>query len=336
MSLPPETSGVAATFNPTHHGRLHRRIWAVAILTVVALVTVGCGDKDSSSGAQAPPTEEAAAFPVTVKGANGSITIDERPESIVSLSPTGTEMLFAIGAGEQVVAVDEFSYYPPEAPTTKLSGLEPNVEAIAKYEADLVVASDDTGDLASSLEALDIPLLLAPAAQTLDDSYIQIEQLGAVTGNVANAADLVASMQSEIDALIDSVPDFDEPPTYYHELDQTYFSVTSDTFIGQVYGLVGLRNIADEAKGAGSQYPQLSAEYIIKADPDIIFLADTKCCDQSEATVSKRPGWGGIEAVSNGAIVELDDDIASRWGPRVVDYLRDVTSAVSELQPVSG
>jgi iron complex transport system substrate-binding protein len=335
MSLPPGTPGRSGTFYPSGRGRLNRRIRAIAMLTVVALVTVGCGDEESNPGAQASPTDEAAAFPVTVKADNGNITIDERPESIVSLSPTGTEMLFAIGAGEQVVAVDEFSYYPPEAPTTKLSGLEPNIEAIAKYEPGLVVASDDTGDLESSLEALDIPLLVAPAAQTLDDSYTQIEQLGAVTGNVANAADLVASMQSEIDALVDSVPDFEEPPTYYHELDQTYFSVTSDTFIGQVYSLLGLRNIADEAKGAGSQYPQLSAEYIIKADPDIIFLADTKCCDQSEATVSKRPGWGGIEAVKNDAIVELDDDIASRWGPRVVDYLRDVVEAVSELEPVS-
>jgi iron complex transport system substrate-binding protein len=334
--LPPEPSGSSASFNPTDRGRLHRLIRAVAILTVVAVVAVGCGDEGSATGAQASPTDEAAAFPVTIKAANGSITIDERPERIVSLSPTGTEMLFAIGAGEQVVAVDEFSYYPPEAPTTKLSGLEPNVEAIAKYEPDLVLASDDTGDLESALEALGIPLFVAPAAQTLDDSYNQIEQLGAVTGNLDKATDLVASMRSEIDVLVDSIPNFDQPPTYYHELDQTYFSVTSDTFVGQVYSLVGLRNIADEAKGAGSQYPQLSAEYIIKADPDIIFLADTKCCDQSEATVSKRPGWSGIDAVRNGAIVELDDDIASRWGPRVVDYLRDVVEGVSELQPVSG
>jgi iron complex transport system substrate-binding protein len=235
-----------------------------------------------------------------------------------------------------VVAVDAFSYYPPEAPTTNLSGTEPNIEAIARYEPDLVVASDEAGDLGSSLGALDIPLLVAPAALTLDDSYDQIEQLGAATGNVANAADVVASMRSEIDALVESVPDFEEPPTYYHELDQTYFSVTSDTFIGQVYGLVDLRNIADEAKGAGSQYPQLSAEFIVEADPDIIFLADTKCCDQSAASVSKRPGWGEIDAVRNNAVVELDDDIASRWGPRIVDYLRAVVEGVSELEPVAG
>jgi iron complex transport system substrate-binding protein len=336
MFLTPETCGGPTTFHSTDRRRLHRRIRAVAILAVVALVTAGCGDEDLNPGAQASPKDEAAAFPVTVKAGNGSITIQERPENIVSLSPTGTEMLFAIGAREQVVAVDEYSYYPPEAPTTNLSGSEPNVEAIAKYEPDLVVASDDVGDLGSSLRALDIPLFVAPAAQTLSDTYSQIEQLGAITGHVADASDLVASMQSEIDALVESVPEFEEPPTYYHELDQTYYSVTSDTFIGHVYGLVGLRNIADEAKGAGSQYPQLSAEFIIEANPDIIFLADTKCCDQSAATVSKRPGWGEIDAVKNNAIVELDDDVASRWGPRIVDYLRAVVEAVSELQPVSG
>jgi len=336
MSLPPEMPRGSATFHPTDHRRLHLRIPAIAILSVIALATVGCGDEESNPGAQSAPTDEAAAFPVTVKAGNGNITIDERPERIVSISPTATEMLFAIGAGEQVVAVDEFSYYPPEAPTTTLSGSEPNIEAIAGYEPDLVVASDDAGDLGSSLGALDIPLLVAPAALTLDDSYDQIEQLGAATGNVANAADVVATMRSEIDALVESVPDFEEPPSYYHELDQTYFSVTSDTFIGQIYGLVGLRNIADEAKGAGSQYPQLSAEFIVKADPDIIFLADTKCCDQSAATVGKRPGWGEIDAVRNNAVVGLDDDIASRWGPRIVDYLRAVVEAVSELEPVAG
>jgi iron complex transport system substrate-binding protein len=335
MSPVPGVPRGSTISRPTRHRRLHRRIRAIAILAVVAFVAVGCGS-DSNPGAQPSPGDQATGFPVTVKAGNGNLTIDERPERIVSLSPTATEMLFAIGAGEQVAAVDEFSYYPPEAPTTKLSGTEPNIEAIARYEPDLVVASDDVGDLESSLGALDIPLLVAPAAQELDDSYGQIEQLGAATGNVANAADVVATMRSEIDELVKSVPDFEEPPTYYHELDQTYFSVTSDTFIGHVYGLVGLRNIADKAKGAGSQYPQLSAEFIVKADPNIILLADTKCCDQSAATVSKRPGWGEIDAVRNNAIVELDDDIASRWGPRIVDYLRVVVEAVSELQQVSG
>jgi iron complex transport system substrate-binding protein len=309
--------------------------WARRMAVVVSFVVLAgtaCGEDASSSAAGGSPTGRPAAFPVTVEAANGKVTIDERPERIVSLSATATEMLFAIGAGEKVVAVDDQSNYPPEAPTTDLSGLEPNVEAIAKFRPDLVVISDEPGGLEKSLTALDIPVILAPAAQRLDDTYAQIEQLGDATGNAGEATEVVASMQSEIDELVESVPEFEKPPTYYHELDQSYFSVTSETFIGQAYSKAGLENIADEAKGAGSQYPQLSAEFIISADPDFIFLADTKCCGQSAETIARRPGWDQITAVRSGAVVELDDDIASRWGPRIVDFIRIVVEAVSELE----
>ena len=94
---------------------------------------------------------------------------------------------------------------------------------------------------------------------------------------------------------------------------------------------MGLENIADEAKGAGGGYPQLSAEYIVDADPDLVFLADTKCCGQSPQTVAKRPGWAQIAAVENGGVIPLDDDVASRWGPRVVDYLRQIATAVADV-----
>jgi len=268
-----------------------------------------------------------------VAATNGPVSIPRRPVRIVSLSPTATEMLFAIDAGSQVVAVDDNSNYPPQAPITKLSGFQPNVEAIAKYTPDLVVISNDTGNLVKSLQALSIPVLLEPAAASLNDTYAQIEQLGVATGHVADAARLVASMKSQIQQLVASGPTFSHPLTYYHELDQTYYTATSATFIGQVYSLLGLENIADQAKGAASGYPQLSAEYIIKANPDVIFLADTKCCRQSLQTVSKRPGWDEITAVRAGAVVALDDDVASRWGPRVVDYIKTIVQALTDLEP---
>ena len=167
-----------------------------------------------------------------------------------------------------------------------------------------------------------------PAATTLEDSYTQIEQLGAATGNIDGAASLVVSMQSEIDRLVTSMPDLEEPLSYYHELDSSLFSVTSETFIGEIYSLVGLENIADEAEGFETQYPQLSAEYIIDADPDLVFLADTKCCGESPETVAARPGWEQLTAVSRGSVVPLDDDVASRWGPRVVELLETIVGAV--------
>jgi iron complex transport system substrate-binding protein len=332
-----ETAGsrprkLALLRRPGAGGSLRPRL--VAVIALLALVAAGCGEETPRPAAGSSPAAVDPAFPVTVGAANGNVTIDKRPERIVSLSATATEMLFAIGAGDQVVAVDEYSNYPPEAPTTNLSGLETNIEAIAKFEPNLVVISGDPGDLEKSLRTLQIPVLVEPAAQTLHDTYAQIDQLGVATGNSAQAVEIVQSMRSEIDDLVAQAPDFEEPPTYYHELDQTYYSVTSETFIGQIYNLVGLRNIADGAKGAGSQYPQLSAEFIVEADPDIIFLADTKCCDQSHETVANRPGWDEISAVKTGSVVELDDDIASRWGPRVIDYLKIVVEAVSDLESI--
>ena len=301
---------------------------APIVLALIALLA-GCA-KTASPGSN-PPTETSS-FPVTLTAANGKVMIASKPSAIVSLSPTATEMLFAIGAGAQVKAVDDQSNYPPQAPKTKLSGFQPNVEAIASYQPDLVVISGDVPGLSSSLTKLSIPVLVEPAAKTLDDTYAQIMQLGQATGNVKNADDLVASMKSRINAIVASLPKFASPPTYYHELDNTYFTATSKTFIGSVYGLLGLKNIADPADKKASGYPQLSAEYIIQANPQIIFLADTKCCGQSAETVAKRPGWNQIAAVRDGHVIALDDDVASRWGPRIVDFLQTVANALKELK----
>jgi iron complex transport system substrate-binding protein len=312
-----------------------------AIAAAAALTLSGCGegegDDDDTQAQTAATGDEGQAFPVTIDAANGEVTIEAEPERIVSLAPTTTEMLFAIGAGDQVVAVDSFSNHPPDAPVTDLSAFEPNAEAVAAHEPDLVVLSDDINDIIASLEALQVPVLQTPAAATLDDTYTQIEQLGAATGHTDEAANLATDMQADIDALTAELPDFDEAPTYYHELDQTLFSVTSGTFIGQLYALAGLENIADAApEGEAPGYPQLSDEYIVSADPDLIFLADTKCCGVNAETVAQRPGWDQLTAVTTGGVVELDDDIASRWGPRVVDFLEIITERVAELEPAGG
>jgi iron complex transport system substrate-binding protein len=266
---------------------------------------------------------------VTIETAMGPVTISGQPASIISLSPTSTEILFAIGAGDQVVAVDEFSDFPPEAPTTDLSGFTPNVEAIASYAPDLVIVSFDPEGLVASLTSLDIPVIQHGGAVTLADTYTQIEQLGAATGHVAEAAALVGEMQTALDELVATLPSTTQGMTYYHELDDSLFSVTSTTFIGQLYSMLGLVNIADGSDPDGFGYPQLSAEVIIDADPDFIFLADTICCAQSQETVAARPGWETLQAVVGGRVIELDDAVASRWGPRVVDLLEIVAAAVA-------
>jgi cobalamin transport system substrate-binding protein len=302
----------------------------VPLVLLLALVAAGCGQDGAGSGAAAP-AGQGAAFPVTLDTPAGKLVIDQQPKRIVSLSPTATEMLFAIGAGGQVVATDSNSNYPEEAPRSELSAYQPNLEAIAGYRPDLVVYSDDPGELAAGLARLSIPALVQPAATRLDDTYAQLEQLGRATGHVAEAGRVAATIRSEIEKIA-AASRPERPLTYYHELDKNLYTATSRTFIGQLYGQLGLENIADAADKEGSGYPQLSAEYVVKADPDLIFLADTKCCGQSARTVAARDGWGGLTAVRTGAVVELDDDVASRWGPRVVEFLRTVAAKVEAVE----
>jgi iron complex transport system substrate-binding protein len=308
-----------------------------AVLLTLALVACG-GDDDEAASAPArssaaAETTAAPEFPVTVEADNGRVTLAEKPDAVVSLSATATESLFAIGAGDQVIAVDDQSNYPAEAPVSDLSGFQPNVEAIAGYEPDLVVAAYDPGGLVDGLERLDIPVLLQDAAPDLEAAYGQIETLGAATGNADGATEVVQSMRSEIEELAASATGA-AGATVYHELGPDFFTATSDTFIGSVYELLGLENIADEAGDeASGGYPQLTAEFIVDANPDLVVLADTKCCEQTAATVAKRPGWKQIDAVAAGHVIEADDDIASRWGPRTVDFVELI---VGSLQGVGG
>jgi iron complex transport system substrate-binding protein len=260
-------------------------------------------------------------------------TVDARPERIVSLSPSATEGLFAVGAGEQVIAVDEFSDHPAEAPTTDLSGFTPNVEAIVALDADLVVVSYDPGDLVASLAATGVPVLVLDAAVDLEDVLRQLTILGTVTGNVDSATEVVADLELRIANVLAGTPTLDVPLTYFHELDDTLFTVTSRTFVGSVYGLLGLVNVADAADpdGAAFGYPQLSAEFLLAADPDLVFLADSRCCGEDATTFAARPGFADLRAVTDGGVIVLDDDVASRWGPRIVDFLEQVAAAVTQV-----
>jgi len=322
-----------------------------SLLLAMLLIAAACGTSETggeattTAAADATTTTEAPfhsstavppsstttepAFPVTVEADNGSITIDERPEAIISLSSTATEMLFEIGAGDQVVAVDDQSNYPEEAPMTDLSGFTPNIEAILAHEPDLVVIGYEPGELAASLNAAGVPVISYEAALMVEGTYRQIEALGAATGHVEEAVTLSESIRSDLAAIADEAPDVPEGTTYYHELDNTFYTATSSTFFGQIYGMFGLENIADPADEDGSAfgYPQLSSEYIVSADPDLIFLADVLYGESAE-TVAARPGWDVLAAVREGNVIELDSDIASRWGPRIVDFAESVADAV--------
>jgi iron complex transport system substrate-binding protein len=302
----------------------------VGVIAGLALLLVACGDDGVDTATSDTATSDTATSDsATVATLPSEETV---PTAIISLSPTATEMLYAIGAGDQVLAVDDFSNHPPEAVEKMqgLSGITPNLEAIIGLEPDLVVTDGSNPDLVAQLDELDVPHWEGLAASTFDDVYAQIEELGVVTGHADEATTLASQMRAEVDAVKAGLPVLDEPLTYYHELDDTLYSVTSDTFIGAVYAEIGLVNIAD-AVGGGNPYPQLNAEFIIAEDPDLIFLAGTKCCGVTAESVAARDGWADLTAVRTGGVIEMDDDIASRWGPRIVDHLASAGDAVAAV-----
>jgi len=281
-----------------------------------------------ASGVGASPTS----FPVTIVASNGKITIAKKPRRIVSLSPTATESLFAIGAGGQVVAVDDQSDHPKAAPRTTLSGFTPNVEAIALYRPDLVVIAYDPKGLSEALERLGITVVHHDGAATFKGAYQQIRQLGLVTGHEAESTRLIGRMKSKIAGIVKTARKAGDGLSVYHELSPDFYSASSKSFVGKVYAALGLQNIADAADVAGTGYPQLSAEYFVSSSPDLIVLADGVCCGQKPSTVAARPGWDRISAVRTGSIVRIDDSIASRSGPRLVNFFRAMSSALARLR----
>lgn len=275
-----------------------------------------------------PPTSTtevvAEDFPVTIEANNGPVTIESRPERIVSISPTGTEMLFAIGAGLQVIAVDDLSYFPADTPLTDLSAFTPNLEAILAFEPDLVVASYDPENvLSDGLGAVGVPLILFFGASTIDDVYSEMRALGSATGNLELAEKVSDEISADLDSIVAEVDGRGEGITYLHDAGFPWVT-SSFSFVGEIYSLFGLVNIADTAPGAEFGFLELSDEYVVDSDPQLIFLS----FDDPSAPVSGRPGWSGVSAVVNDAVIVLDPDTSSRWGPRIVDFARDIADAL--------
>jgi iron complex transport system substrate-binding protein len=302
--------------------KVRLRAPAIAIATIVFASVL-------ASPAQAAATK----YPLTVKFGGYITKIAKKPTKIISLSPSATEILYAIGAGSQILAVDNLSNYPANAPVSEISAFEPSVEAILAKKPDLVLISIDSTkapQIRNALVKLGIPVLMEKAPASLQDVYAENILLGRVTDRAAGAAKLNASMAKSIKDIVSKAKKSSKV-RIFHELDDTYFSVTSNTFIGKVYKDFGAVNIADAAAGAdNSGYPQLSAEYLLKSDPQVIFLADAQYGVTVES-VSKRAGWSQISAVKNKKIVELPADIPSRWGPRLVNFYKLIGASLAKV-----
>ncbi len=302
------------------------RYLVVSLVALLALAALACNGDDSGPAATPTAVQEAVAapspavFPVTVTDSNGKqLVFDSPPESIVALAPSFVEVLFAIAAGDAVVAVDENTDFPPEAAAkTKLSGYQPSVEGIAALEPDLVIIFFDPGGLEQALEGLGIPVLFLVSPQSVEGVFDEMLLLGRVTGHADDAEQLIDGMRESIDAITAKLADVQEGPRVFHEIGPELYTASDEDFVGDLYTILKAQNIA---AGAGL-FPQLTEEAVIAADPEVIILADMPTVTPEE--VKARPGWDSLSAVQNDRVFAVDPDLVSRQGPRLVDGLGEL------------
>ena len=313
------------------------RLILFACLPAIALAIAACGGGGSSSKTATPPVPDSGtpfassndSFPVQLPRSDGKVvSLTDAPKHLVSLSPGATEIVYALGAEDELAAVDKDADYPDGAKNfaTKLDAYQPNVESIVALQPDLVIVATDSNGIVAALDRVNVPVLFSDIntdVRTVNDVLRQIKLIGTATGKSANADSLISDLRERINGVTSKVEDVSaaDGPRVYHELDDTYYSASSGSFIGDVYRLLKAQNIAGD--GGGVAYPQLTQEAIIAGNPQAIILAD-EAFGTTADSVKARPGWANIDAVKNGKIFGVDPNVISRPGPRIVDALEQV------------
>ncbi|HWQ29158.1 MAG TPA: ABC transporter substrate-binding protein [Dehalococcoidia bacterium] len=303
--------------------------WLAGLALVVAAFAAACGDSEQPAARpEATPTAAVSApsFPLTVAQSDGeTLTIESPPQRIVSLSAHATNILCAIGAGNQLVAVEQYANCPEgSSEKPQLDAYQPSVEAIASYDPDLVYIFSDINGVVGALRNLGIPVLYLELPESVDGVLEQITLFGQVTGHTEEAGALVRDMRERLDAIEEKLSDVDAGPRIFHELDPTYYTVAPGSFIGDMYRILKAQNIAE---GATEPYPQLSAEVIVERDPEVIVLADEPSGVTADS-VKERPGWSEISAVKNGRICVVDPSLVSQPGPNVIDAVQTLAACL--------
>ena len=271
------------------------------------------------------PTTAPAAFPLTLTDDLGrQVTVKAEPKRIVSLLPSNTEILFAVGAGEQVVGVTSFCNYP-EAATKKeqVGGITVkslSLEKIVALQPDVVLASGSQQEIIPALDKAGLTVIaLEPA--TFDDIFANIELVGRVAGHIDQAQSLTSQLRQRVAAVkakVDALPADQRPTVFYEVWHDPLMTAGPDTFIGQLITLAGGKNIFDDV---AEDWPQVSAETIVQRNPAVILGPSNHLDELTTTKISARPGWSNIAAVKNNRIYILDGDMVSRPGPRIVDML---------------
>lgn len=303
---------------------------AVVLIALAALLALaGCQSTPPTTTPEppAPTPEPVSNYPLTITdGVGNRVTLQAEPLRIVSMAPSHTEILFALGLADRVVGVTEYCNYPPEAAELpKIGGFaDIDLEQVVGLEPDLVFGTTlHEGQIAPALQERGVTVFIAEP-QTVLEVLDTVLTIGHLTGRDEAATELAAQMQTRIDAVQETIKDAPRPAVFW-ELGPELFTAGPGSFINDLITLAGGENVAADAD---SPWPQLGIESIVLKDPDVVVLADHNY-GQTAEMVKERPGWNDINAVKEGRIVEItDDDIVSRPGPRIIDGLEFLARAL--------
>lgn len=310
-------------------------LWIITMLVIGILAGCGSsgenGETDQTDNDKVKQTEESADFPVTVTDANGDeVTIDEEPEHIVSVMPSNTEIAFDLGLGDQIVGVTENDDYPKEVEDIeKVGDMELNVEKIISLDPELVLAHQTNDEKAlEQLEDADIPVLVVGDAQNFDEVYDSLSLIGEAAGATDKAEDVIDDMKGKLSDLKEkaSTIEKDEQKDVYVEISPSpdIFTAGKGTFVDEMLNAIQAENASDDQ----DSWAEVNEEAAIASNPDVIITTYGSFVDDPVAEVTERDGWDDITAVKKEAIFDMDEDLLSRPGPRLVDGVEELGKAI--------
>ncbi|MED0680287.1 ABC transporter substrate-binding protein [Aneurinibacillus thermoaerophilus] len=298
----------------------------IAIMLLVVLAACGNNASDSSgndSAGQKKQQAQAGAFPLSITDKTGTeVKLEKKPERIVSVMPSATEIAYAVGAGDKVVGVSNYDNYPEEVKTKeKVGDLKVNIEKVVSLEPDLILADTGNGEAIEALRKTGLPVVVM-GAKTFDEIYDSIEMIGKVTGNEVKAAEVIKRMKDDVREVQEKVKNIpvDKRPNVWIEVDPSLFTAGKGTFMHDMVTMAGGNNIAADLDG----WKQLSEEKVLQRNPDVILNTYGYYNKDASVKIKQRPKWQQVKAVRNGQVYSLDSDVVNRPAPRITQGLKEI------------
>jgi iron complex transport system substrate-binding protein len=307
---------------------MRKILYTMFVMALIVLLAACSGTGNQAQGPENANQEKGektanGSFPLVLKDGTGTeVKLDKKPERIVSVMPSTTEIAYAVGAGKRIVGVSNYDNYPEEVNTKeKVGDLKVNIEKVVSLEPDLILADTGNGEAIEALRKTGIPVLVMEA-KTFEQIYQSIAMIGKATGNEAKATEVVSKMKAdvrEVEEKVKTIPDAKKPNVWI-EVDPSLFTAGKGTFMHDMVTMAGGKNIASDMDG----WKQMSEEKVLERNPDIILNTYGYYDKDSAAKIKKRPKWQGVKAVQMGRIYMLDSDVVTRPAPRITQGLKEI------------